>query len=157
MKVNGFQDRRIRPLCQLSNTNGKRLLFIENGNECQKNLLLVSLIFLITTIPFWISFSTLASTGKSDILTLVRNLEYHRSYSPDFVIIKLCAAERTRTSTGLRPPAPQAGASTIPPLPHVATIERFELTFPFGRLLWRTPSSPSNRNPKFFPKCCPKP
>ena len=30
----------------------------------------------------------------------------------------LCAAERTRTSTGLLPPAPQAGASTIPPLPH---------------------------------------
>ena len=42
---------------------------------------------LITTIPFWISFSTLASTGKSDILTLVRNLELHRSYSPDFVVI----------------------------------------------------------------------
>ena len=30
------------------------------------------------------------------------------------------AAERTRTSTGLLLPAPQAGASTIPPRPHTA-------------------------------------
>ena len=32
-------------------------------------------------------------------------------------LLYLRAAERTRTSTGLLPPAPQAGASTIPPLP----------------------------------------
>ena len=69
----------------------------------------------------------------------------------------LRAAGETRTHTGLRPPPPQSGASTIPPLPHIATIERFELTFPFRQLLWRMPSSPSNPNSKLFPKYCPKP
>ena len=39
------------------------------------------------------------------------------------ILFSLClcsgAAERTRTSTGLLLPAPQAGASTIPPRPHI--------------------------------------
>ena len=68
------------------------------------NLLFVSLMFLITTIPFWISFSTLASTGKSDILALVRNLELHRSYFPDFMVIT-CGREDSNLH-GIAPTTP---------------------------------------------------
>jgi hypothetical protein len=51
-------------------------------------------------------------------------------------------------------PVAYAAVSIIPPHPDnkFATIERFELTFPYGQLLWRTPSSPSNQNHKFFSK-----
>lgn len=47
---------------------------------------------------------------------IVRN-RMQSTLNPDYTK-EQSAAERTRTSTGLLPPAPQAGASTIPPLPH---------------------------------------
>ena len=84
------------------------------------NLLCVSLIFLITTIPFWISLSTLNGTGKSDIPFLVRNLEYHRSYSPDFVVI-VCGWGDSN-SHGTNPPVPQTGLATITAHPRIYPV-----------------------------------
>ena len=41
-----------------------------------------------------------------------------------------CAAERTRTFTPLLGPAPQAGVSTIPPLPHSGFVWDSTVHFP---------------------------